>query len=131
MASNLGKAALVLLVALVIAYLLVPPFRARVTRLTSPSETVTVMVDGGGENQAGGNSERDLRMVTVVGFDSIPAILEPEFVTVQEAENWMALDEQVLGLSVDGDHRAYSVPMLSSHEIVNDTVGGVPVAITW
>ncbi len=43
----------------------------------------------------------------------------------------MRPEELVLGLSINGDHRAYSLPFLSSHEIVNDTVGGVPVAVTW
>jgi hypothetical protein len=40
-------------------------------------------------------------------------------------------DEQVLALSINGESRAYSVPLLSRHEIVNDVVGGVPVAVTW
>ena len=40
-------------------------------------------------------------------------------------------DEQVLGLSIDGDSRAYPIKMLSRHEIVNDVVGGKPVAVTW
>ena len=70
-------------------------------------------------------------MVTLLGFDAIPAILDPEFVTAAEAEDWMLPDEQVLGLSINGEHRAYSVPLLSRHEIVNDVVGGVPVAVTW
>lgn len=39
--------------------------------------------------------------------------------------------ETVLGVSINGDHRAYPLNMLSRHEIVNDTVGGVPVAVTW
>ena len=43
----------------------------------------------------------------------------------------MDSDELVLGLSINGDSRAYSVPMLSSHEIVNDTVGGRKIAVTW
>ena len=43
----------------------------------------------------------------------------------------MASDERVLGVSINGDHRAYPLNLLSRHEIVNDTVGGVPVAVTW
>ena len=46
-------------------------------------------------------------------------------------DGWMEAGEQVLGLSVNGEHRAYPIPMLSRHEIVNDVVGGVPVAVTW
>lgn len=70
-------------------------------------------------------------MVTFLGFDGIPAILDPLFVSAGEANEWMEPDEQVLGLTINGDTRAYSVRMLSRHEIVNDVVGGVPVAVTW
>ena len=70
-------------------------------------------------------------IITVLGYDAIPAILDPEIVSVEEAAERMAPSEQVIGLSINGDHRAYSIPMLSRHEIVNDTVGGKPVAVTW
>jgi hypothetical protein len=40
-------------------------------------------------------------------------------------------DEPVLSLEVDGESRAYPVRILIWHEIVNDTVAGVPVAVTY
>lgn len=70
-------------------------------------------------------------MYTVVGKDAIPAILSPNIISAQEADDWFSPYEQVIGLSLNGDHRAYSVPQLSRHEIVNDVVGGKPVAVTW
>ena len=72
-----------------------------------------------------------MNIVTLLPFDAIPAILSPEFVTVEAADEKLEADDLVLGLSINGDHRAYSIPTLSSYEIVNDTVGGEPVAITW
>ena len=75
--------------------------------------------------------ERDLKIVTLLPFDAIPAILEPEFTTAEDADAQLEPHNLVLGLSINGDHRAYSIPTLSSHEIVNDTVGGQPVAVTW
>ena len=75
--------------------------------------------------------ERDLKIVTLLPFDAIPAILEPEFTSAEEADSELEPQNLVLGLSINGDHRAYSIPTLSSHEIVNDTVGGKPVAVTW
>ena len=99
-----------------------------ITRLIVSSEDVSVPVDPGGDAK---DEEIDLEIVTLLGFDAIPAILDPEFVSVDEADEWMDSDELVLGLSINGDSRAYSVPMLSSHEIVNDTVGGRKVAVTW
>jgi hypothetical protein len=75
--------------------------------------------------------ERDLQMVTLLPRDAIPAIDNPTFLTVEEANQQYADDEVVLGVEFDGDARAYSVPLLSRHEIVNDTVGGVKIAVTW
>ena len=74
---------------------------------------------------------RTFRIVTILPQDAIPAILSPSFLTRAEGDVQLEPDELVLGLSLNGDHRAYSIPLLSSHEIVNDVVGGVPVAVTW
>ncbi len=76
--------------------------------------------------------ERDLDIVTLLPFDGIPAIDNPRFFPDLETANMFYNDgELVLGVEIDGDARAYSVPLLSSHEIVNDVVGGKPIAVTW
>ena len=57
-----------------------------------------------------------------------------EFVTgveLEEANQFYDPQELVMGVSFNGDSRAYSAPFLSNHEIVNDTVGGVKIAVTW
>jgi Protein of unknown function (DUF3179) len=61
--------------------------------------------------------------------DGIPSIDAPTFVPVAEAE--LSDREPVIGLIVDGDARAYPLRILIWHEIVNDVVGGVPVAVTY
>lgn len=82
-------------------------------------------------------SSRQFEIVTLLPFDAIPAIFNPRFVTAEEASNpendrnRYRPEEKVLGIEINGDVRAYSVPMLSRHEVVNDVVGGVPVAVTW
>ena len=76
--------------------------------------------------------ERDLDIVTLLPFDQIPSIDNPHFFPDLETANLYYNDgELVLGVEIDGDARAYSVPLLSSHEIVNDVVGGKPIAVTW
>ena len=75
--------------------------------------------------------EQDFEILTSVPKDAIPAILYPVFVTAEQARQQFPARETVLGVSINGDHRAYFVSQLSSHEIVNDVVGGVPVAVTW
>ena len=62
--------------------------------------------------------------------DGIPSIDAPEFVPVAEAGN-LAATEPVIGLVVNGDARAYPLGILIWHEIVNDTVGGIPVTVTY
>ena len=62
--------------------------------------------------------------------DGIPAIDEPKFEAADEVRG-MAEKEPVISLTIKGDTRAYPVRILMFHEIVNDTVGGVPVAITY
>ena len=127
--SALPKIALFAIVGFLVLVLFVPSFRQIVTRVSTSSETVAVL----SEDEEGEvvDSGQELEIVTLLGFDAIPAILDPKLVTASEAEASMDLDEQVLGLSINGDHRAYSIRMLSRHEIVNDVVGGVPVAVTW
>ncbi|MEO3431188.1 DUF3179 domain-containing protein [Pelagibius sp. CAU 1746] len=62
--------------------------------------------------------------------DGIPAIDDPRFVAVAEAAD-LAPAEPVIGLEIAGDARAYPLRILTWHEIVNDTVGGTPVAVTY
>ena len=61
--------------------------------------------------------------------DSIPPIDEPLFVPAAEAE--IGPDEPVLSVIINGDARAYPLSMLLWHEIVNDTVGGVPILVSF
>ena len=73
----------------------------------------------------------ELEIVEILDRDGIPAIFEPRFLGSSEGSSQMEDTEMVIGLEIDGDARAYSVPYLSRHEIVNDVVGGKPVAVTW
>ena len=68
---------------------------------------------------------------TLLPKDGIPSIDDPKFASAKEADSFMQPDEMVIGVDIGGDRRAYSVPLLSSHEIVNDVVGGRKVAVTW
>jgi hypothetical protein len=63
--------------------------------------------------------------------DGIPAIDRPQFDAVAEANKWLKDREPVLALEIKGDARAYPLHILTWHEVVNDTVGGVPVAVNY
>ncbi|CCQ73444.1 DUF3179 domain-containing protein [Magnetospira sp. QH-2] len=62
--------------------------------------------------------------------DGIPAIDRPHFVNVS-AVRGLPGTEPVIGLKLNGDARAYPLRILMWHEIVNDTVGTTPVAVTF
>ncbi len=64
--------------------------------------------------------------------DGIPSIDKPEFTTVgQAAMKGLAGREPVVSVVVGDDARAYPLRILMWHEIVNDTVGGMPVSVTY
>lgn len=63
--------------------------------------------------------------------DGIPSIDDPQFVAFAEAGEWLADNEPVIALEIEGDARAYPLQVLTWHEIANDTVGDVPVVVTF
>ncbi|MDF1573693.1 MAG: DUF3179 domain-containing protein [Bacteroidales bacterium] len=64
------------------------------------------------------------------GKDGIPALLEPEFVSAAAAD-YLSDEELVIGIVVDGEARAYPHHILDWHEIINDRVGQVDIAVTY
>lgn len=65
------------------------------------------------------------------GKDGIPSIDNPNFVAQEEAAEWLRDNEPVISLEINGEARAYPIQILMWHEITNDELGGVPVAVTF
>ena len=65
------------------------------------------------------------------GRDGIPPIDEPHFTSAGEAAGWLDPREPVMVVVEADDARAYPLQILIWHEIVNDTVGGIPVAVSY
>jgi hypothetical protein len=63
--------------------------------------------------------------------DGIPSIDAPRFVSIGEADQWLADREPVAVVELGGAARAYPLQILVWHEIVNDEVAGEPVALTY
>ena len=63
--------------------------------------------------------------------DGIPAIDEPRFESIANAQAWLAPTSPVISLEVGGSARAYPMAILIWHEVVNDTLGAVPVVVTF
>lgn len=62
--------------------------------------------------------------------DGIPSIDKPIFSPASQITT-VGEREPVILLKIGDDIRAYPLQILTWHEIVNDTVGGVPVAVTY
>ena len=65
------------------------------------------------------------------GKDGIPPIDDPAFITSDEAAAYLDDRKPVVVVEVNGEAKAYPIEILVWHEIVNDTIGGVPVTVTF
>lgn len=63
--------------------------------------------------------------------DGIPSIDQPRFFSTADALASAKASTPVIQFEINGDVRAYPLDILIWHEIVNDVVGGVPVAVTY
>jgi hypothetical protein len=63
--------------------------------------------------------------------DGIPAVDDPKFVSVGEADEWIDPQEPVAALQIGDEARAYPLQILIWHEIANDEIDGVPVSVTF
>ena len=61
--------------------------------------------------------------------DGIPALTHPRVVPAAESP-WKD-DETVIGVSLNGESRAYPIAILDWHELVNDTLGGQPILVSY
>ena len=63
--------------------------------------------------------------------DGIPAVDKPKFVSQESADKWVKDIEPVVVIEHQGKAKAYPLQILTWHEIVNDTLNGLPVAVTF
>jgi len=63
--------------------------------------------------------------------DGIPAVDNPQFISVEEADQWLDPREPVMMVSINQAVKAYPIQILMWHEIVNDTLGGTPIVVTF
>lgn len=119
---KIGKWVGIVLAVAALAFLITNP---RLLSFLNMAQTETVSVD------TIEDAEQEYELITLLPLDGIPSIDDPQFVTGAEADEQYAPDELVIGLEINGDARAYSIPFLSGHEIVNDVVDGQPIAVTW
>jgi Protein of unknown function (DUF3179) len=65
-----------------------------------------------------------------VAKDGIPALVNPANIPAARA-TYLTDDEPVFGVTLNGQSRAYPHRIMDWHEMANDVVGGVPVALAY
>lgn len=102
------------------------PLAFSLSALVAISATVTIP-----SAAAQTDTIRDFRPRRVL--EAQPAITNPTVVTADRVRGQVTDAELVLGVEVNGEARAYPINMLTGprREIINDTLGRVPIAATW
>ncbi len=62
--------------------------------------------------------------------DGIPSLDNPELIAPERAD-YLRDDDLVFGVSINGDVRAYPLRIMGWHEMFNEVIGGVPVALAY
>jgi len=78
-------------------------------------------------------------IVRAMNRDGVRALVAPTMVDAKEVDRFnreergkmLVPDDRVIGIEISGDARAYPLRLMRWHEVVNDVVGGEPVAITY
>ena len=81
------------------------------------------------EAQSAGRDIDEREIVTVLPKDKIRSIDKPLLISAAQAS--IDDDDWVIGVQINEEARAYSTNILNHHEIVNDTIGGKKIAVTW
>ncbi|MEL6809031.1 MAG: DUF3179 domain-containing protein [Pseudomonadota bacterium] len=62
--------------------------------------------------------------------DGIPSLDNPDLIEAADAE-YLRGDDLVFGVAINGDTRAYPLRIMGWHEMFNEVIGGVPVALAY
>ncbi|MEM7177955.1 MAG: DUF3179 domain-containing protein [Pseudomonadota bacterium] len=65
-----------------------------------------------------------------VRVDGIPSLDNPRLIPAAEA-SYLVDDDLVFGVEINGDARAYPLRIMGWHEMFNEVIGGVPVALAY
>ena len=69
--------------------------------------------------------------LTLLKPDQIPPINAPSFISLEVAKNTYFEHEPVIAIEINNEAKAYPLSVLMYHEIVNDSVGGIPIMATY
>lgn len=76
-------------------------------------------------------SSYDTEGVRAAPRDAFPVLDDPEMSLAAEAMQELDPEEPVIGLFLGGEARAYPISVMGGIELVNDSCGELPVAVSW
>lgn len=90
----------------------------------------------GGENESwhfdiSNSTLKDEQFHYGIGREKFHALTKPQFISAAEAGEMLADSVRFLVVDIEGDVRAYSIELLTHHEVVNDVVGGKPIMAAY
>ena len=92
--------------------------------------TAAVLIDGDEFDKEKHFDENHRRAVE---RDEFPVFNNPSMLSAIEAEqqNMVKAQDLVLGVAHGDESKAYPIPVLGTHELGNDTIDGIPIAVSW
>ncbi len=63
--------------------------------------------------------------------DGIPSVTDPAMESIDSAAAWLSQRSPVIAVEIAGEARAYPLAILMWHEIANDEIAGLPIAVTF
>ncbi len=65
--------------------------------------------------------------------DAFPVFDDPEMLSAAEAEKQQVIFDRdvIIGVAHNGEAKAYPITIMGVHELGNDSIGGVPIAVSW
>jgi hypothetical protein len=82
---------------------------------------------------------RETLVPVMLHRDMVPVLTDPPIITAAEATRlteeergkFLVSTDRVIGVVINGEARAYPIQLITVHEVVNDALGGVPIAVTY
>ena len=83
--------------------------------------------------------EKSLIVPAMLHRDMVPFMSNPNMMAgsdvarlnAEERGKFLVSSDRVIGVEIGGESRAYPISILNVHEIINDTLGGIPIVVTY
>lgn len=111
----------------------VEPQPSPTTGPTEPTPAEQAPAEPAAESEPATNRRVEMgeigRFPQLMPFDGIRPIYEPVFATADEAP--LDDSELIIGITLEGEAKAYPITVLRFREMVNDEMAGIPTLVTW